>query len=198
MAMTYDDFLNLTEWNGDRYEAINRDVYKMPSPSEPHQTVCRNLTEIIGNFLKGKPCRLFIQPFDVFLGDDVVIPDLFVVCDKNKIAKKGCVGVPDLVIEVISPSSSKRDLVTKRELYLKNEVREYWIVFPSDKHVIVHTLNGNDYDEAEYLETDVIYSQVLAGLPLELKFIFDECSHDDYLEYLVKRILKLDVSKYLD
>ena len=194
--MTYEEFLQLKGWDGEnRYECINHDVYKMPSPSDKHQVISERLTKLIGNFLEGKECRLFPQPFDVFLEDNVVIPDLCVVCDKSKIVKKGCIGAPDLIIEIISPSSSKRDLVLKKDLYLRSKVKEYWIVYPYEGYVFVHTLDeNNEYKEEEYLETDTVYSKILVGLPLKLRFVFDEhITVKEFQDYVINDVWKLNL-----
>ena len=175
MAITYEEFLKLPESNSPIYEAINREVIKMDSPTSRHQFVLGRLTKIFGNFLEGKECQLCEQPFDVFLGEDVVVPDLFVVCNRDKIVKKGCVGSPDLIVEILSPSSTKRDLFIKRDLYQKNKVKEYWVVFPNDGHVIVHILDSDGvYYETEYSEEDTICPSIFPGLSVRLDIVFAE------------------------
>ena len=186
MAYTYEEFLKFPEnFNDKRYEAINREVYEMASPSTRHQTVCDNISNIFGNFLKGKHCKLCVQPFDVFLGEDVVVPDLSVVCDRTKITKKGCVGSPDLVVEILSPSTLKKDMTIKTELYRKNKVKEYWMIFPLDGYVVVHVLNAlGSYDKTEYSDEDTIYPSMFPEFPVKLRFVFsEEFDRHEVVEY---------------
>ena len=127
MRLTYSDYLN---WDGDeRWELIDGFAYAMsPAPTPVHQEISVNLSFQISAFLRGKPykpckpCKLFTAPFDVRLnadGDDntVLQPDLVVVCDPSKIDDKGCIGTPDLIIEIISPSTARRDRIVKLQQY---------------------------------------------------------------------------------
>ena len=198
MSVTYEEFIKFSEnHNGKYYEAINKEIYEMSSPSARHQIICKRLSTIFDAYLTGKQCQLFIQPFDVFLGDNVVIPDLCVICDKNKITEKGCVGNPDLVIEIVSASTSKRDLISKRDLYLKFGVSEYWIVFPYEGYVLTHILDERgDYTEKEYFDMDAaIYPTIFPEFEINLKFVFGEYTSEEFWRYIIKRVVKLDVSR---
>ncbi len=107
---------------------------KSPAPSSRHQIISRQLFQELSCLLKKKKHQIFYAPFDVYLpsleGDTVVQPDICVICDTSKIKKHGCVGSPDLVIEILSPGNSKREMKDKYELYEQSGVQEYWVVFP--------------------------------------------------------------------
>lgn len=143
---TYADYL---AWPEDvRYELIDGIAYAMaPAPLRVHQELLLELASQTRNALEGRPCRPFIAPFDVRLprGDEaerdidtVVQPDLAVVCDRAKLDERGCRGAPDWVVEILSPSTAGHDLIVKRRLYERVGVREYWLVHPVDRIVIVY------------------------------------------------------------
>ena len=117
----------------ERWEIIDGVVYDMsPSPGSAHQSVSRNLTLFLGAALKGNTCSLWYAPMDVVLSEtDVVQPDVFIVCEPNKITDKYINGAPDLIIEILSPSTSTKDQREKFHLYERYAVREYLIVDPS-------------------------------------------------------------------
>lgn len=129
------------------YEILNGKIFYMtPRPSTDHNKVIRNLIIIIGNYLKGKDCQLFSDGVDVFLDDDNnVIPDLMIVCNTNIIKKKGIYGAPDLVVEVLSPSTTANDRGYKKELYEKHEIKEYWIVDTNNKSIDAYLLKNKKY-----------------------------------------------------
>ena len=148
---TYADYLT---WMDD----VRRELYDgfiklmTPAPSRRHQELSVNLTIIFGSFLIHKDCKLYHAPSDVSFPknrkskDDQLIytvlqPDLYVVCDLSKLDDRGCLGAPDLVIEIISAKNSKRDIKDKFEIYQEHGVREYWIVNPSDENVTVFVLD---------------------------------------------------------
>jgi Uma2 family endonuclease len=147
----YSDYLM---WNfKERVELIKGFIMKMsPAPSLSHQRVSQNLS---GNFyenFKRKPCSVFVAPFDVRLpiksekkDTTVVQPDLCIICDESKLDEKGCNGVPDLMVEIISTNNSKHDINTKFNLYKEAGVLEYWIIEPLDKILLVYTLKDNEY-----------------------------------------------------
>ena len=142
---TYADYCT---WNdSERWELIEGVPYMMsPAPSPIHQGISREIAGQLYNFLKGNPCKLFAAPFDVRLNadkadDTVVQPDLLVICDSSKIDDKGCAGAPDLVIEILSPSTIRLDRIIKFRLYQKAGVREYWIVDPETQSIQTCTLN---------------------------------------------------------
>ncbi|MEW6238814.1 MAG: Uma2 family endonuclease [Candidatus Omnitrophota bacterium] len=132
---TYHDYCTWPD--EERWELIDGRPYDMsPAPGVKHQTIVGNFFRIIGNVLLNKPCRVFIAPTDVVLSEwDVVQPDVFVVCDKKKITEKNIQGAPDLIIEILSPSTAKKDRWEKKNLYEKFGVREYLLADPDGKFV---------------------------------------------------------------
>ena len=98
------------------------------------------------NYLKGKPCEAFSDGTDVFLTDeDRVIPDVMIICNKDIIEKDGIHGAPDLVVEVLSPSSAKNDRGYKKDLYERSGVKEYWIVDPNTHSIESYLINDGKY-----------------------------------------------------
>jgi Uma2 family endonuclease len=141
----YGDYL---QWDDDeRWELIDGRPHAMAAPTIPHQRLVGSLYVQLHVQLEGARCEALVAPVDVRLptGDepdeaivDVVQPDVLVVCDPSKLDDRGCRGVPDLVIEVMSPSTADHDRVTKLELYERHGVREYWVVQPVERLVTVH------------------------------------------------------------
>ena len=171
-------YLDMLTWGDDvRYELVDGVAYAMTSPSTTHQRVARQLILKIGNYLVGKQCELFIAPSDVRLnahqGDDTVFqPDLYVVCDKTKLHEKGYLGAPNLVIEILSPSTARFDTIVKFQKYLEAGVLEYWIVDPEGKTVDVFVLENDRYIRSEYGKNDTVSSRVLNELELNLTDVF--------------------------
>ncbi|MBF0254944.1 MAG: Uma2 family endonuclease [Gammaproteobacteria bacterium] len=160
---SYKDYLS---WPDEvRYELIDGVAYAMaPAPTQSHQLVVGELFRQIANALLGKSCQAFVAPLDVRLPrlgpsskdafkdeniDTVVQPDLVVVCDRNKRDRRGILGAPDWIIEVLSPSSAIHDLVSKRQLYERSGVREYWLVHPADRSLIVYQLIDGNYPPSD-------------------------------------------------
>jgi Uma2 family endonuclease len=169
---TYADYLT---WDGDtRYELIDGVPYLMsPAPGRMHQSISGALFSQLYAFLKGKTCKVFYAPFDVRLDNNTVLqPDLLVVCDHAKLDEKGCQGAPDLVVEILSPSTSGRDKLLKFNKYLEAGVREYWIVDPSDKTVTVHLLKDGQYMTRVYGGAGAAPVQVLDGCQIDLQDVF--------------------------
>jgi len=174
---TYSDYV---QWDDDeRWELIDGVPYLMSAPNNRHQEILGNLHLLFGNFLKGKHCKVYFAPFDVRLNADtldntVVQPDLLIVCDHSKLNFAGCAGVPDLLVEVLSPSTSRYDRTLKFNTYLKVGVREYWIVDPVTKTVAVHLLKGGDYISHAYSDEDVVSVHVLDDCLINLAEVFEE------------------------
>ena len=173
---TWSDYVS---WDDDaRYELINGMPYMMsPAPSISHQAVSMELSRQLANFLKGKPCKVLSAPCDVRLnagdGDDIVVqPDLLIVCDMSKLDGRACVGAPDMVIEVSSPSSMRHDRLTKFHLYQKAGVREYWIVEDDTKILQIHILKNGEYTTRAYSDTDQAPVHVLDGCTIDLTAVF--------------------------
>jgi len=131
-----------------RVEFFENVVYDMASPSQIHQTLSMELSNIIYNYLKSKKgaCQVFSAPFDVKLSDKpftIVQPDIMVICEKNKLDGKRCNGAPDFIIEIVSPENPADDYIRKAYYYQNAGVREYWIVDPRRKTVTVDYFEGN-------------------------------------------------------
>jgi len=162
VPFTYRDYAS---WPADeRWELIDGVAYDMcAAPSRRHQAISVVLSMYFSNCFKGKPCKVYVAPFDVVLPDKgtddwrdsitVVQPDLVVICDKSKLTDEGCLGAPDLVVEIISPYTSKKDIKEKFDLYEREGVREYWIVYPGDRAVQVYALTEKGfYDEGRIFD----------------------------------------------
>ena len=182
---TYADYCTWDD--GERWELIDGVPYKMfsdlvmmsPSPRFRHQRVVGEMHRQLANFLKGKPCDVLVSPFDVRLDaagkdDTVVQPDITVICDRSKIDDKGCNGPPDLVIEVLSPATSRRDRLIKFNLYQRMGVREYWIADPETSTVAAHLLENGKYTTAVYGDTGTAPVNVLPGCEINLQEVFAE------------------------
>ena len=183
LGYTYADYLN---WEGEeRYELIDGEAYMMSPPLRIHQKVSGELFAQIHSYLDGKECEVYHAPFGVRLFEEagdrpedvttVVEPDLVVVCDPGKLDDRGCRGAPDLVIEILSPSTRRHDRLVKLNLYQQAGVREYWIVDPDNQSVLVFTLGGHVLEIREdYGREDVAKVNVLEGCFIELSKVFPE------------------------
>ncbi len=131
----------------ERWEIIDGEAYSMtPAPSEKHQRISANIFSALTSLFKNKPCRTYYAPFDVVLDDfNVVQPDLLVVCDRDKITEANIQGAPDLVVEILSPSTKLKDKREKKALYERFGVREYLVVYPDDEMVEQYKLIDGRY-----------------------------------------------------
>lgn len=131
----------------EEYEIINGEVYMMSRPSIDHIQIGGNIYSQFRNYLKGKRCRAFLEP-DVFLSeeDDHVIPDVVIVCNPVILTDKRIEGVPDLIVEILSRSTEKKDRIDKLLLYEKYGVREYWIVDPRGRSIMVYLLRDGKFE----------------------------------------------------
>ena len=138
---------NLAEKHEFKTELIDGKIYYMsPSASPFHGMIIGNLYLLIGNYLKGKQCKVFTDTIDVYLNEENrVIPDLSVHCDKNKFTERGYEGIPKLIVEVISPSSIKRDRIEKKALYERMQVPHYWLIDPKNKSLEIYNLVDGIY-----------------------------------------------------
>jgi Uma2 family endonuclease len=127
-------------------ELIDGLVYDMSPANTKHINIQNNLITIIRQYLKGKRCRAFTE-IGVYLDkDNYFIPDLVVVCDRNKITDRGIEGVPDFVVEVLSLSTRKKDITVKKNTYERFGVKEYWIISPKDEAIEVYLLKDGKYE----------------------------------------------------
>jgi Uma2 family endonuclease len=171
---TWDDYR--TWWDDKRWELIGGEAFDMsPAPLVRHQAVAGRLFAKLDDFFRNHPCRLLFAPIDVKLSDDdVVQPDLIVVCDPAQITRTHIEGPPTLAIEILSPSSVPHDHVTKFQLYARFGVKEYWIVTPYPPLVEVYVLDGDHYRMADgYEDDDTLVSPTFPGLEMELAGVFD-------------------------
>ncbi len=173
---TYQDYLELPE--GERLEILDGVVFDMlPSPSVKHQRIVLNFGELVNNYFRGKECTPFVAPMDVVLDDiNVVEPDVFVVCDKSKITEANIKGAPDLIIEVLSPSTSVKDRREKKRVYQQHGVREYIIVNPLDETAERFFLaDGEKYGESDIFGWyDAFASRIFPELIFYLRVIFEK------------------------
>lgn len=180
-------FADCLTWDeNDHIEIIDGEAFLMAAPSSTHQAISMEISRQLANFLDGKPCRVYPAPFDVRLFekdedvpkdvDTVVEPDISVVCDRNKIDSLGCKGAPDLVVEILSPSSLRKDRLVKLRLYQRAGVREYWIADPENKSVQVFLLDSTGilHPHEDYGREDVAKVNVLDGCFIDLKKVFSE------------------------
>ncbi len=149
-SYTIDDIESLPEYV--RAELIDGQIYYMSVPSRTHQRIVGELHLIVANYIRAHngDCEVYIPPFGVYLFPDnsaLVEPDLTIVCDPEKLDEKGCHGAPDWIVEVVSPSSKKRDHVIKLNKYREAGVREYWIVFPEKRVVLVYQFAQDEKEE---------------------------------------------------
>ena len=177
---TYADYAS---WGDDlRCELIDGEIVVMDAPSFDHQSVLMELSRQLANFLVGKKCVVLPAPFDVCLnslGDEdttVVQPDIVVICDDSLLDKKRCNGAPDMVIEILSPSTASHDRIKKLNKYLEAGVREYWIVDPEFKTVNVHILENGKYILYTYESNETISVHVLKGCEILLQYVFESIS----------------------
>jgi len=150
-----------------------------PAPKRLHQTILGSIFTQLSNFFSGKACRPHIAPVDVFLpepGQDtldvknVVQPDAFVVCDKEKLTDLGVVGAPDFVIEILSPSTAMKDQSEKRRLYEEKGVREYWILNPDTFELFIYSLKEGKYGLPQVADIrTVVDVGIFEGLSLQVR-----------------------------
>jgi Uma2 family endonuclease len=182
---TYSDYLT---WQFDEMvELIKGKVFKMsPAPSDKHQLISSNLHRDISYFFKNKKCSVRHAPYDVRLpikdkkGDKEIItvvqPDICVICDRSKIDDRGCLGAPDWIIEILSPSTSAKDTKFKMAVYEEVGVNEYWMVYPYEQIIETFILNENKkYNKGEkYTVGDKISPQQFPSLEIVLEEVFFE------------------------
>jgi len=179
---SYADYLT---WQMDEMvELIKGKVFKSAAaaPRLNHQKISGKLFYHLYGFLKDKPCSVFSAPFDVRLPvkskrnehiHTVVQPDICVVCDKSKLDEFGCIGAPDLIVEILSPGSNKKELQNKYEVYEESRVKEYWIVQPYELTLLIYTLTEGKYVPSKLFTVgDIVSSNCIPGFNLDLDDIF--------------------------
>jgi Uma2 family endonuclease len=184
---TYADYLT---WRFEQsVELIKGKIFKMsPAPSVKHQRISGKFYVKLFLFLQQNKCELFSAPFDVRLLDKkksekankdiytVVQPDICVICDKDKLDDKGCIGAPDLIVEILSPGNSKKEMKIKYALYEESGVKEYWVVFPSEYVLQQFILNENGKYQLKdsFTEDEIFNAYIFPDLQINLAEIFEE------------------------
>lgn len=173
-GFTYSDYVG---WPSDeRWEIIAGEAYAMtPAPSIRHQRILVHLTTKFGQFFEGRGCLPFVAPTDVVLDErNVVQPDLLVVCDRNKMTEQNIQGAPDLVVEILSPSTAVKDKREKKALYERFGVREYLIAYPAEELVERLLLSDGRYGSPEVFGWDeVLPVAIFPELSLNLWEVFE-------------------------
>ena len=178
VRLTYRDYLDLPE-SDDRYELIDGELYMAPTPIPEHQIFLFYLTKVIEEFVTEHDLgRVIISPQDVILSEDVVLqPDvMFISNERMNIIRWGHYvrGAPDLVVEVLSPSTSVRDRTLKRERYAQFGVREYWIADIVGRTIEVNVASGDKFEVVGvYGEGDIFESPLVTGLEVDISGVFE-------------------------
>lgn len=181
---TYADYLT---WQfSERLELIKGWIYNMsPAPRRVHQEIVGNIFLKIGTHFEHKHCKVYQSPFDVRLVKNinqpdqevttVVQPDICIICDLEKLDERGCEGAPDMIIEILSPSTMKKDYYEKFNLYQENGVKEYWLVNPEGKSLQIFYLENNEYIEFDTLEhkDEIIKSKLFPELKFPMTSVFE-------------------------
>lgn len=165
-------------------EIIKRKVFKSAAtaPRSVHQKISGNVFYRLYKHLENQPFEVYDAPFDVRLPAKskknadiftVVQPDICVVCDKNKLDEFGCIGAPDLIVEILSPGNNKKELQNKYEVYEESGVKEYWIIHPSELTLLTYTLLEGKYVPSKLFTIgDIVPSKCIPGFELDLEDIF--------------------------
>ncbi|MDO9647961.1 Uma2 family endonuclease [Glaesserella parasuis] len=178
-SYSYGDYL---KWKfQERVEIIKGKIMAMsPAPNRLHQRISMKLTKAFLDVFVNHQCELYVAPFDVRFPDSngkiktVVQPDLCVICDPNKLDEKGCIGAPDLIVEILSPGNSKREMKDKYELYQEQGVSEYWIVRPEEQHIQIYVLeNGRYIGVQPVVEGDVVTSIKFPALSFDTSGLYE-------------------------
>ncbi len=181
-SYTYADYLT---WQLDEMvELIKGKVFRQAAePRINHQRLSGKIFTKLFLYLENKNCEVFAAPFDVRLPikskkneeiDTVVQPDICVICDPKKLDDLGCVGAPDLIVEILSPGNNKKELQNKYDVYEESGVKEYWIIHPNECTLIIYTLTNGRYQGSKpFTFGDKVPSQAIAGFVLDLDQVFE-------------------------
>jgi Uma2 family endonuclease len=182
-SYTYADYL---QWDLDHMvELIKGKVFRQAAaaPQRIHQDLSGRIFNKLFNHLTDKHCKVYAAPFDVRLPyqsnndkeiQTVVQPDICVICDLTKLDKMGCLGAPDLIMEILSPSNNKKELQNKYEVYEESGVTEYWVVHPYEQTLLVYSLTEGTYVPSKLFTLgDKVASQCIEGFVLDLDELFE-------------------------
>ena len=180
-------YLDYLTWQFEqRVELIKGKIFPMAAPSRKHQVISRQINGALFIFFQKHPCEFYAAPFDVRLYDNqkpvkqnqdfntVVQPDVCVICDAAKLDDRGCLGAPDLMVEILSPGNSKKEMRTKLRLYEENAVKEYWIVDFDHEQVFQFILNdtGLYNPPVIYVSDEVLNCALFPDLKIDLEGLF--------------------------
>ena len=187
LTQTY-SYADYMSWKFEQtLEIIRGKIFPMAGPSRVHQKISWQLSGIFFNYFKDKQCEVYAAPFDVRLYDkfksidadkdiyNVVQPDLCVICDLDKLDDRGCIGAPDLIVEILSPGNSKREMKIKKGLYAEAGVQEYWVIDPNQETLTQFVgigENGNYNRPLIFTSDDEVVSIVFPDLIIDLKTLF--------------------------
>lgn len=178
---TYSDYLT---WKfKERVELIKGFLFRMsPVPSLNHQRIVGEIHGHLWSYLRNKSCQVFVAPFDVVLPvmksenkeHTVLQPDIVVVCDASNLTTQGCNGVPDMVVEVLSPGNTEKEMQDKFEVYQEAGVQEYWIVDTLDSFLIIYSLNteGKYSGSRPYTKDMIAKSNAIEGFSIDMGEVF--------------------------
>lgn len=181
IKVSYEKYLKMTEKSENRYEYIDGEIILLASPLYPHQKAVKEIFGEFINWFRDKKCEPLVSPFDVTLyrlGNKIKInsvqPDILVICDQDKIDEKGKYnGTPTLVVEVLSDSTRRRDLVQKLDLYMESGVREYWVINTSAAEIYIYLFENHDIEKIlTFKDDERAGSAVFPGLEVNLKQVF--------------------------
>jgi len=179
---SYADYLS---WDlEEMVEIIKGRLFKMhAAPKRIHQKVSLYIASELFQFLKGKTCEVYEAPFDVRLpkkstrNEDiftVVQPDICVICDPGKLDEAGCLGPPDLIIEILSKGNNKKEVLYKYEVYLESGVKEYWIIHPEEQTLLIYSLQDGKYVPSRlFTSGETVHSNAIEGFSLDLGLLFE-------------------------
>jgi Uma2 family endonuclease len=178
---TYADFKDWELAEGERYELIYGKAYAWLTPYTRHQEVLMELLMQFYTYSKGKPCKVFLCPLPVRLfykedesDDTVVMPDIMVICDKNKLGPEGCRGAPDLAVEILSPTNTAIEMERKLKLYQEAGVKEYWIVDPENNGLTVYRFEEGAILTYTLKKDSSVTVGIFPDLDINLKQVFAE------------------------
>ncbi len=181
--VSYEEFMKISEKSSLRMEFINGEIHILSSPTISHQEILGRLHLLFAEYFRDKKCRVFLAPFDVHFKKkdlkepDVMQPDLLVVCDlENNVTEKDrYMGTPTLVIEILSESTRKKDMVDKLNTYMLSGVEEYWIVDPKQKKIMIYSFKDCEIDKYKIFEKEEIsQSLIFEALSTDNKNLFNQ------------------------
>lgn len=185
-TLTYSYAHYLTWLFDERVELIKGQVFKMsPAPSPYHQQISVRIASELFVFLKNRKCQVYTAPFDVRFPKEstedkdiytVLQPDICVICDLAKLDTRGCIGAPDIVVEILSPGNNKTELLNKYSVYEEFGVKEYWVISPAEKTFLKYALDAKGKYQPSKLFTlsEKVESEVLPGFILDLDEVFED------------------------